>query len=96
LTLTSRGSILQTSSEHAHTKRVVQDFLKHEGPELHQKLKDYASTRASYIEEWWTESYLSHSESVVLSLNPFFILESVHFHLQAQQKYTEKIVYDQR
>ncbi|GAA5869850.1 hypothetical protein JCM16303_001818 [Sporobolomyces ruberrimus] len=66
---------LQTSSEHAHTKRVVQDFLKHEGPELHQKLKDYASTRASYIEEWWTESYLSHSESVVLSLNPFFILE---------------------
>lgn len=24
-----------------------------------------------------TESYLSHSESVVLSLNPFFILECV-------------------
>ncbi|GAA5978687.1 hypothetical protein JCM5350_002482 [Sporobolomyces pararoseus] len=66
---------LQTPSEHSHTKRVVQDFLKHEGPQLHQKLKDYAANRASYIEEWWTESYLSHSESVVLSLNPFFILE---------------------
>ncbi|GAA5913434.1 choline/carnitine O-acyltransferase [Sporobolomyces salmoneus] len=66
---------LQSPSEHAHTKRVVQGFLKNEGPLLHQKLKDYASNRASYIEEWWTESYLSHSESVVLSLNPFFILE---------------------
>ncbi|GAA6063319.1 hypothetical protein JCM10212_005487 [Sporobolomyces blumeae] len=66
---------LQTPAEHAHTKHVVDDFLKNEGPELHQKLKEYASSRASYIEEWWTESYLSHAESVVLSLNPFFILE---------------------
>ncbi|GAA5863841.1 hypothetical protein JCM8547_006081 [Rhodosporidiobolus lusitaniae] len=66
---------LQTPAEHSRTQAVVSDFLKNEGPELHQRLKDYASTRASYIEEWWTESYLSHSESVVLSLNPFFILE---------------------
>ena len=45
--------------------------------ELHdqEKLIDYASTRASYIEEWWDDSYLSYSDSVVLSLNPFFILE---------------------
>ncbi|TNY21438.1 Choline/Carnitine o-acyltransferase-domain-containing protein [Rhodotorula diobovata] len=66
---------LQTPAEHERTKKVVKDFQKHEGPELHQRLKDYAAGRASYIEEWWTESYLSHSESVVLSLNPFFILE---------------------
>ncbi|KAK4047276.1 carnitine O-acetyltransferase yat1 [Microbotryomycetes sp. JL221] len=66
---------LQSPHEHARTKRVVQDFLDNEGPELHQALVDYASTRASFIEEFWTESYLSHSESVVLSLNPFFILE---------------------
>ena len=67
----------QTPPEHAHTKRVVQNFLKNEGPLLHHKLKDYAANLASYIEEWLTESYLSHSESVVLSLNPFFILECV-------------------
>lgn len=56
---------------------MVKNFLAKGGPELHQELVDYASTRASYIEEWWTESYLSHPDSVVLSLNPFFILECV-------------------
>lgn len=66
---------LQSPEEHEQTKEVVDSFLKNEGPELHERLKEYASTRASYIEEWWTESYLSHQESVVLSLNPFFILE---------------------
>ena len=29
----------------------------------------------SYIEEFWYESYLSHSDPVVLALNPFFVLE---------------------
>ncbi|GAA6023450.1 hypothetical protein JCM10207_004418 [Rhodosporidiobolus poonsookiae] len=66
---------LQTPSEHARTRSVVDSFLANEGPALHERLKEYAAGRASYIEEWWTESYLSHSESVVLSLNPFFILE---------------------
>ncbi|GAA5932519.1 hypothetical protein JCM1841_000236 [Sporobolomyces salmonicolor] len=66
---------LQSPAEHATTKQVVDNFLKKEGPELHGRLIEYASTRASYIEEWWTESYLSHSDSLVLSLNPFFILE---------------------
>lgn len=69
--------VLQSPSEHERTKRVVKDFLEKDGPPLHEKLVEYASTRASFIEEWWTESYLSHSESVVLSLNPFFILEYV-------------------
>ncbi|GAA5822601.1 hypothetical protein JCM3770_000614 [Rhodotorula araucariae] len=66
---------LQTPADHERTKKVVEDFQKNEGPALHHRLKEYAASRASYIEEWWTESYLSHSESVVLSLNPFFILE---------------------
>lgn len=65
----------QTSAEHERTKKVVEDFLVKDGPALHDRLVDYASTKASFIEEWWTESYLSHSDSVVLSLNPFFILE---------------------
>lgn len=38
----------------------------------------------SYIEEFWYESYLSHSDPVVLALNPYFILEYIfpdpHFH----------------
>ncbi|EFP74595.1 hypothetical protein PGT21_028718 [Puccinia graminis f. sp. tritici] len=66
---------LQTPKEHQETVSVVQRFLKNEGPLLHERLQEYASTRASYIEEFWYESYLQHSDSVVLSLNPFFILE---------------------
>ncbi|BGP20849.1 hypothetical protein JCM10213_008115 [Rhodosporidiobolus nylandii] len=66
---------LQSPADHARTTRVVESFLANEGPELHERLKDYADSRDSYIEEWWSESYLSHQESVVLSLNPFFILE---------------------
>lgn len=46
----------QSPEEHAQTKEVVDSFLQNEGPELHERLKEYASTRASYIEEWWTES----------------------------------------
>ena len=66
---------LQTPKEHQRTKAVVERFLKTEGPSLHERLQEYASTRASYIEEFWYESYLQHSDSVVLNLNPFFILE---------------------
>lgn len=46
-----------------------------DGPRLHKNLEDYASSRMSYIEEFWDESYLNASDSVVLNLNPFFILE---------------------
>ncbi len=31
----------------------------------------------SYIEDFWYESYLSHTDPVVLALNPFFVLECV-------------------
>lgn len=66
---------LQTAEQHATTKRVVEDFLKNDGPTIQKQLQEYASTRASYIEEFWDESYLQASDSVVLNLNPFFILE---------------------
>ncbi len=42
---------------------------------LRARLTRTLSRSQSFIEEWWTESYLSHPDSVVLSLNPFFILE---------------------
>ena len=70
-------TVYQSPADHAQTKKIVADFLEKDGPALHERLVNYASTRASFIEEWWTESYLSHPDSVVLSLNPFFILECV-------------------
>ena len=66
---------LQTPAEHERTTKVVNEFLKDQGPKMQQSLIDYASSRASYIEEFWDESYLQASDSVVLNLNPFFILE---------------------
>ncbi|CAG8456713.1 8521_t:CDS:2 [Ambispora gerdemannii] len=66
---------LQTLEQHEETKATVQQFLQNEGPELQKKLKRYADNKSSYIEEFWYDSYLNYSDSVVLNLNPFFVLE---------------------
>ncbi|KAH0826289.1 hypothetical protein J3R83DRAFT_5766 [Lanmaoa asiatica] len=61
---------LQDDEEHAATIRAVQGFLQGDGPALQERLKQWAAGRARY------ESYLSHSDPVVLALNPFFVLEN--------------------
>ncbi|CAE7114775.1 unnamed protein product [Rhizoctonia solani] len=68
-------SALQDEREHHTTKLAVEDFLVRTGPMWDAKLREYAETKDSYIEEFWYESYLSHSDPVVLALNPFFVLE---------------------
>lgn len=67
---------LQDDREHAATTRAVQRFLEGEGPQLQGRLIQWAASRASYIEDFWYESYLLQSDPVVLSLNPFFVLEN--------------------
>ncbi|KAH9932526.1 acyltransferase ChoActase/COT/CPT [Fomitopsis serialis] len=67
---------LQDPKEHAKTKVAVEDFLRNDGPKWQERLMQYAEDKASYIEEFWYESYLSHSDPVVLALNPFFVLEN--------------------
>ena len=32
-------------------------------------------TLGSYVEEFWSEAYLAPDSSVVMNLNPFFVLE---------------------
>jgi len=66
---------LQSKEEHEQTKKVVADFLKNDGPKLDARLREYASSRDSYIEAFWDAAYLDTTDSVVLNLNPFFILE---------------------
>ncbi|EPS25730.1 putative mitochondrial carnitine O-acetyltransferase [Penicillium oxalicum] len=68
-------SALQTIREHEETKAAVHEFLKTEGPILQEKLKTYASSKTSYIEQFWYDSYLNFDNPVVLNLNPFFLLE---------------------
>ncbi|ORY23803.1 acyltransferase ChoActase/COT/CPT [Naematelia encephala] len=68
---------LQDAEEHSRTKAVVEDFVKSgEGARWQKRLEEYNQGVDSYIEEFWYESYLSFSDSVVLSLNPFFVLSS--------------------
>ncbi|KAI0261347.1 acyltransferase ChoActase/COT/CPT [Gloeopeniophorella convolvens] len=67
---------LQDEKDHENTKRAVEAFLDGDGPRIQQKLIEYAKDKDSYIEEFWYESYLQHSDPVVLALNPFFLLEN--------------------
>ena len=66
---------LQSSREHDDTRAAIRDFLEHDGKELQDKLKKYASNKTSYIEQFWYDSYLQYDNPVVLNLNPFFLLE---------------------
>ncbi|KAJ5682272.1 hypothetical protein N7462_005437 [Penicillium macrosclerotiorum] len=66
---------LQTPREHEETKAAVRDFLRTDGPILQEKLKNYATSKTSFIEQFWYDSYLNFDNPVVLNLNPFFLLE---------------------
>ncbi|RUP49178.1 acyltransferase ChoActase/COT/CPT [Jimgerdemannia flammicorona] len=65
----------QTHTQHQATVAAAEEFLTNEGPELQERLKTYATDKSSYIEEFWYDSYLQYTDSVVLNLNPFFLLE---------------------
>lgn len=45
---------LQSPREHEETKAAVHEFLKTDGPELQERLKKYASSKTSYIEQFCT------------------------------------------
>eukprot|EP00594_Rhizosolenia_setigera_P005322 CAMPEP_0178942016 /NCGR_PEP_ID=MMETSP0789-20121207/1745_1 /TAXON_ID=3005 /ORGANISM="Rhizosolenia setigera, Strain CCMP 1694" /LENGTH=831 /DNA_ID=CAMNT_0020621349 /DNA_START=188 /DNA_END=2680 /DNA_ORIENTATION=- len=66
---------LQSVRDHEETKAAVRDFLKNDGPLLQERLKTYAGSKTSYIEQFWYDSYLNFDNPVVLNLNPFFLLE---------------------
>ncbi|OJD18285.1 hypothetical protein AJ78_01661 [Emergomyces pasteurianus Ep9510] len=66
---------LQSPREQEESKAAVHEFLKTDGPELQDKLKNYATSKSSYIEQFWYDSYLNYDNPVVLNLNPFFLLE---------------------
>lgn len=66
---------LQTPEERDESARRVAEFLATDGPALQRKLVAYDADQHSYIEEFWFEAYLNHRSSVVLNVNPFFVLE---------------------
>ncbi|EFQ98786.1 carnitine O-palmitoyltransferase 2 [Nannizzia gypsea CBS 118893] len=65
---------LQSTKEHEATKVAVKEFMEVEGPGLQERLEKYATSKSSYIEQFWYDSYLNFDNPVVLNLNPFFLL----------------------
>lgn len=55
-------SALQTPREQEETRVAVQDFLKTDGPVLQEKLKNYASSKTSYIEQFCMSTYLARTD----------------------------------
>ena len=59
----------------------VHTFLTTDGPKLQKLLIEYdekgkeEGNVGSFIEEFWTDAYLAPDGSVVMNLNPFFVLE---------------------
>jgi carnitine O-acetyltransferase len=74
---------LLTETQLQKTKSIVDTFLEKNGhgPTLQSLLLQYDSKAArdgtfgSYIEEFWNDAYLVPDTSVVLNLNPYFLLE---------------------
>lgn len=66
---------LQTEAEHKDTIKACDNFLKTSGPILQEKLIEYSRTKASYVEQFWYDSYLNYDNPVVLNINPFVMIE---------------------
>lgn len=47
---------LQTAREHADSERACDEFLRTDGPGLQDKLKQYATGKSSYIEQFCTHA----------------------------------------
>ena len=72
---------LLTDEEMEAFREQVAGFLAKDGPVLQKLLIEYEekgrkeSGLGSYVEEFWNDSYLAPDSSVVMNLNPFFVLE---------------------
>jgi carnitine O-acetyltransferase len=78
---TTTVSTLLSSEEKEACKKEVNKFLSTDGPLLQKLLVEYdergrdVGTLGSFVEEFWSDSYLAPDSSVVMNLNPFFVLE---------------------
>jgi len=75
------ASNTRETKEMKECRKEIEQFLAVDGPPLQTLLLEYEQkgredgTLGSYVEEFWTEAYLAPDQSVVLKLNPFFVLE---------------------
>ena len=73
-------SIEALDQDPEQSKAIVNEFLSGDGPKLQELLVEYdrkgreTGEIGSYVEEFWNDSYLAPDSSVVMNLNPFFVL----------------------
>ena len=69
--LASQQCLLSPES-YANTKKMVQDFLANDGPQLQKMLvaQDKANKHTSYISEPWFDMYLKDRRPVAFTHNP--------------------------
>jgi len=60
----------------AHTSKAVTAFADGPGPELHQRLVEYAATQDNWLERWWDQGYLDTRLPSVLNVNYAFGLKN--------------------
>eukprot|EP00934_Nitzschia_sp_Nitz4_P004622 Nitzschia sp. Nitz4//scaffold138_size62050//4768//10338//NITZ4_006382-RA/size62050-augustus-gene-0.27-mRNA-1//-1//CDS//3329535749//4612//frame0 len=71
----------EDEEDRKEAEQVIQEFLTKDAPKLQELLKKYdAEGRASgaigsYVEDFWNDAYLSPESTVVMNLNPYFVLE---------------------
>ena len=73
-----KASPLISKEELEKAKESVERFKSGSGKSLQEELEKRAEElrgKGSYVEEFWYNGYLAPKESVVLNLNPFFVLE---------------------
>lgn len=79
--LKSIESLQPDPEDRRRTEQTAQQFWKEDAPKLQELLLEYdrvgreTGEIGSYVEEFWNDSYLAPDASVVLNLNPFFVLE---------------------
>ena len=75
------GGNTNNSKEMKECLEEIHKFLTTDGPKLQKLLVEYDEQGkedgkvGSYVEEFWTDAYLAPDSSVVMNLNPFFVLE---------------------
>jgi len=81
LSSTSSNNDINDNKEMKECLNEVHKFLTTDGPTLQKLLIEYdekgkeEGNVGSFIEEFWTDAYLAPDSSVVMNLNPFFVLE---------------------
>lgn len=65
--------VFKNDSRLASTKKLIDDFERGQGKELHQALLQYDKTvkHSSYINQFWFDMYLSSRSPLPLNYNPF-------------------------